>query len=141
MQLTTATTLLLSLLATSSSSAFVAQRNAFYRPLSTTSSLSSTLAPDTPETRVHGDDHLPSGALSMQIDELAEILGGRGRAQIVWDCYSIVSLSNHPECRLTFPIQLQEQREWLHDRTTHFIFAFACTRVLNQLTFMEMPSN
>lgn len=25
----------------------------------------------------------------MQIDELAEVLGGRGRAQIVWDCYSI----------------------------------------------------
>jgi len=25
----------------------------------------------------------------MQIDELAEVLGGKGRAQIVWDCYTI----------------------------------------------------
>ena len=29
------------------------------------------------------------GALSMTIDELAEKLGGRGRAQLAWDCYSI----------------------------------------------------
>jgi hypothetical protein len=29
------------------------------------------------------------GALSMPFDELAERLGGKGRAQIVWDCYSI----------------------------------------------------
>lgn len=88
MHLTTATTLLLGLMATSSSSAFVSQRNAFFRPVATMS-LPSTLAPDTPETRVNGEDELPIGALSMQIDELAEILGGRGRAQIVWDCYSI----------------------------------------------------
>jgi hypothetical protein len=25
----------------------------------------------------------------MQIEQLAQVLGGRGRAQIVWDCYSI----------------------------------------------------
>jgi hypothetical protein len=37
------------------------------------------------------DDESPSvgGALSMTLDELAEKLGGRGRAQLVWDCYSI----------------------------------------------------
>ncbi|KAG7347830.1 radical SAM superfamily protein [Nitzschia inconspicua] len=29
------------------------------------------------------------GALAMSIEELSEKLGGRGRAQIVWDCYSI----------------------------------------------------
>eukprot|EP00538_Stauroneis_constricta_P002337 CAMPEP_0119552408 /NCGR_PEP_ID=MMETSP1352-20130426/5425_1 /TAXON_ID=265584 /ORGANISM="Stauroneis constricta, Strain CCMP1120" /LENGTH=486 /DNA_ID=CAMNT_0007598649 /DNA_START=71 /DNA_END=1534 /DNA_ORIENTATION=+ len=32
---------------------------------------------------------LPKGAISMQIDELARVLGGKGRAKIAWDCYSI----------------------------------------------------
>ena len=30
-----------------------------------------------------------NGAIAMQLDELATHLGGRGRAQLVWDCYSI----------------------------------------------------
>lgn len=89
---------LLSLL-TTSSTAFVSRKNtptSFLRPasLSPLTIVGSTLAPDTPDTRLHGDDTENNGALSMQIDELAEVLGGRGRAQIVWDCYSIVSSKN-----------------------------------------------
>lgn len=53
--------------------------------------LLSTLAPQTPKEQVDDDGLEEKGALSMQIDELAELLGGKGRAQIVWDCYSIVS--------------------------------------------------
>ena len=81
---------LLSLLSTHSS-AFVGLRNTFFRPSLT--SVESTLAPETPDTMINGDDTENKGALSMQIDDLAKILGGRGRAQIVWDCYSIVSQS------------------------------------------------
>jgi 23S rRNA (adenine2503-C2)-methyltransferase len=33
--------------------------------------------------------NISGGALSMSLDELSDVLGGRGRAQIVWDCYSI----------------------------------------------------
>jgi hypothetical protein len=52
-------------------------------------SLSSTLSPESP-THVANDDNVEKkAAISMQIDELAQVLGGRGRAQIVWDCYSI----------------------------------------------------
>jgi hypothetical protein len=29
------------------------------------------------------------GAISMSLDELALVLGGKGRAQIVWDCYKL----------------------------------------------------
>ena len=72
-----------------SSRAFVSRTNTFLRPSHTW--LGSTLAPDTPEIRLNGNETESYGALSMKIDELAEVLGGRGRAQIVWDCYSIVS--------------------------------------------------
>ena len=50
----------------------------------------STLAPQTPKEQVDDDGYEQKGPLSMQIDELAQVLGGKGRAQIVWDCYSIV---------------------------------------------------
>ena len=50
----------------------------------------STLAPQTPKEQVDGGNFEQKGPLSMQIDELAHVLGGKGRAQIVWDCYSIV---------------------------------------------------
>jgi 23S rRNA (adenine2503-C2)-methyltransferase len=33
------------------------------------------------------DEPIPTGPLSMSIDELAIHLGGRGRARIAWDCY------------------------------------------------------
>lgn len=74
----------------SKSSAFLSERKSFLgreglRPLG------STLAPDAPELKVADDDSQNRGALSMQIDELAEVLGGKEQAQIVWDCYSIVS--------------------------------------------------
>jgi 23S rRNA (adenine2503-C2)-methyltransferase len=82
-----------------SSSAFVSRKNAFSRPSLTT--VDSTLAPDTPDTRVTEDDSQHFGALSMQIDELAEVLGGKGRAQIVWDCYSIVSSRRKKQGRHT----------------------------------------
>jgi len=77
--------LLLSLFAPNS--AFVL--NPFVRHVMT---LSSTLAPDTPDLRVAENDSRDRGALSMQIDELAEVLGGKEPAQIVWDCYSLVSV-------------------------------------------------
>jgi hypothetical protein len=52
-------------------------------------SLSSTLSPDAPSFISKDDNTEKKGAISMQLDQLAEVLGGRGRAQIVWDCYSI----------------------------------------------------
>eukprot|EP00980_Cylindrotheca_fusiformis_P025050 scaffold12976_cov141-Cylindrotheca_fusiformis.AAC.4 len=39
------------------------------------------------ENKPNTDERL--GAISMQLDELVTVLGGKGRAQIVWDCYSI----------------------------------------------------
>jgi hypothetical protein len=57
-----------------------------------TFSLSSTLSPDAPSFLSKGEDDNPEpkkGAISMQLDQLTELLGGKGRAQIVWDCYSI----------------------------------------------------
>lgn len=49
---------------------------------------SSTLSPDSSD--VLSEENAPErGAISMQLDELAKYLGGKGRAQIVWDCYSI----------------------------------------------------
>jgi hypothetical protein len=52
--------------------------------------LESTLAPpDLPKVSSEDDHLVEKGALSMQIDELAAILGGRGRAKIVWDCYNL----------------------------------------------------
>jgi hypothetical protein len=77
---------------------------------STTTALGSTLArPDVPTSSpsfspkhqdstssTNVDNKLSSsssvgskGALSMDLDELGQVLGGRGRAQIAWDCYSI----------------------------------------------------
>ncbi|CAJ1965884.1 unnamed protein product [Cylindrotheca closterium] len=54
------------------------------------SHLSSTLSPDDTEIRSEdGENPAKRGAISMQIDELDKYLGGEGRAQIVWDCYSI----------------------------------------------------
>jgi hypothetical protein len=49
----------------------------------------STLSPEVPTVKANGDESPNYGGISMHLDELAEILGGRGRAQIVWDCYSI----------------------------------------------------
>lgn len=91
MKFTTAVALLSLFTSSSTTTAFLSRsQNAFSRPSSLTI-VESTLASDTSDTQVHGDDTENYGALSMQIDELAKILGGRGRAQIVWDCYSIVS--------------------------------------------------
>ena len=82
--------LLLSLFAPNS--AFVLHsQNPFVRRLMT---LGSTLAPDTPDLRVAENDSHGRGALSMQIDELAEVLGGKESAQIVWDCYALVSVDH-----------------------------------------------
>lgn len=55
------------------------------------SPLRSTLSPDAPTKTANDDDDDKNrrGAISMQLNELATVLGGRGRAQIVWDCYSI----------------------------------------------------
>jgi 23S rRNA (adenine2503-C2)-methyltransferase len=51
--------------------------------------LFSTLSPTISQADTEQDDAPVIGALSMTLDELAEKLGGRGRAQIAWDCYSI----------------------------------------------------
>jgi hypothetical protein len=65
-----------------------------HRPafVSTSSSkLESTLAPIAPTLKKEDDDDnkLKLGAISMQIDELAQVLGGKGRARIAWDCYAL----------------------------------------------------
>jgi hypothetical protein len=54
-------------------------------------SLESTLAPDAPTLTTEDDDGdiVQRGGISMQIDELALVLGGRGRARIAWDCYAL----------------------------------------------------
>ena len=57
----------------------------------------STLAPrDVQEVSSDSDDggdknpsRLSKGGISMSVSELAKELGGKGRAQIAWDCYSI----------------------------------------------------
>ena len=63
--------------------------------------LSSTLAPtdnarlDNHQSDDNDDDKISNkqkhtvGALSMGLDELGQALGGKGRAQLVWDCYRI----------------------------------------------------
>ena len=53
--------------------------------------LFSTLAPDIREVSSDSDDNdgFKKGALSMSIDELGNVLGGKGRAQIVWDVYKL----------------------------------------------------
>lgn len=50
--------------------------------------MSSTLQP-TQEFVPRVGDQPMKGAIAMSMDELAEHLGGRGRAQLAWDCYSI----------------------------------------------------
>ncbi len=125
------TILFLSFLWSSRTSGFVPQNHiSLFRPAVLTT-LGSTLAPETPGLHVADDDSKGRGALSMQIDELAEVLGGKGRAQIVWDCYSIVRDEE------IFPLQLPLIccfcRRWSH------IFNFNC-RELNQPIFMEAPS-
>lgn len=73
-------------------SLLVTPGHAFVPPESiprSTVSVASTLAPEAPSLRTDRDDSPEFGGISMQIDELAEVLGGKGRAQIVWDCYSI----------------------------------------------------
>jgi hypothetical protein len=71
-----------------------------HRPAFVTSSkLESTLASEAPTLTTEDDDGngdgnvngdmLMTGGLSMQIDELAQVLGGRGRARIAWDCYAL----------------------------------------------------
>lgn len=101
------------------------RRDAFIRPSLT--SVDSTLAPDTPDTRVNGDNDEKNGSLAMKIDELATILGGKGRAQIVWDCYSIVSAGesmNH----------LLKKRPYVLDVPDILLLQ----RGLNQLNFTAM---
>jgi hypothetical protein len=88
----TCTTPLLSLILGSASGFVSHSVRSFRRVVVPLTPLRSTLAPAAPDVRVADDDSPGHGALSMQIDELAEVLGGRGRAQIVWDCYSIVSV-------------------------------------------------
>lgn len=58
---------------------------------STSSNLGSTLTSEAPTLTKEdeGGNMLPLGGLSMQIDELAQVLGGRGRARIAWDCYAL----------------------------------------------------
>lgn len=56
---------------------------------SRTSSLWSTLSPDDTFTSLSESPDNNKGAISMSLQELADYLGGKGRAQIVWDCYSI----------------------------------------------------
>lgn len=51
--------------------------------------LSSSLSPTVPEVDAENGDAPAVGALSMGLDELAEKLGGLGRARLAWDCYSI----------------------------------------------------
>jgi 23S rRNA (adenine2503-C2)-methyltransferase len=51
--------------------------------------LYSTLSPTISQANAEQDDAPVVGGLSMSVDELAEKLGGRGRALIAWDCYSI----------------------------------------------------
>lgn len=50
--------------------------------------LKSQAVPFVDET-VKNNSFEKKGALSMTVDELAEVLGGRGRARLAWDCYSI----------------------------------------------------
>mmetsp|Transcript_3876 Transcript_3876/g.5600 ORF Transcript_3876/g.5600 Transcript_3876/m.5600 type:complete len:449 (-) Transcript_3876:75-1421(-) len=59
------------------------------------------------------------GALSMSVDELAEVLGGKGRALLAWDCYSIgidpaiffgdPTFENADEIRSLLPTQRRTQ--------------------------------
>jgi hypothetical protein len=51
--------------------------------------LYSSLSPTISEADTHQDDIPVIGGLSLPVNELAEKLGGKGRAQIAWDCYSI----------------------------------------------------
>jgi 23S rRNA (adenine2503-C2)-methyltransferase len=51
--------------------------------------LYSTLSPIISQVDTEQDDAPVVGGLSMTVDELADKLGGRGRALIAWDCYSI----------------------------------------------------
>jgi hypothetical protein len=71
----------------SSSHAYIAPQ---YTPKKSVA-VGSTIAPEAPTLIANGDDESSplKGGISMHLDELAEVLGGRGRAQIVWDCYSI----------------------------------------------------
>ena len=67
--------------------------NRYSNPLSsqtvTNNVLSSTLAPTIPKIDDERGDVPPKGGISMTIDELAGVLGGKGRAQLAWDCYKI----------------------------------------------------
>lgn len=76
-------------------SLLVATSHAFVSPQyntirsSSSSIVKSTLSTDAPTFTADGEDANPQGGLSMGLEELAQVLGGKGRAQIVWDCYSI----------------------------------------------------
>lgn len=52
-------------------------------------SLASTLSPTKTEQETAERPEVPYGALSMNVAQLAGVMGGLGRAKLVWDCYSI----------------------------------------------------
>lgn len=56
---------------------------------SPSSSLLSSVAVDDVNTAIQFQPPASKGAISMSLDELALSLGGRGRARLAWDCYSI----------------------------------------------------
>lgn len=66
----------------------VSQQQQQQQPLS--SALFSSVATDD-TTTITNSEELPrsKGGISMSVDELALALGGRGRARLAWDCYSI----------------------------------------------------
>lgn len=65
---------------------FAAQKNVLRVHRKARSSSSSTVETDVVNVP---DDSGVRGAISMGINELAEKMGGRGRAKLAWDCYSI----------------------------------------------------
>jgi hypothetical protein len=78
-----------SLLLLSSCSGFTTPQSSPRTPTANSLVLQSTLSPEARSFTSNDGVLEEKGALSMQIDELAAVLGGKGRAKVVWDCYSI----------------------------------------------------
>lgn len=81
---------LLSSLAVAAPSAAFTSIGIYHR--ANTGPLESTLSPVNDKfSSQEGDDDEGAkfGAISMQLDELGENLGGAGRARLVWDCYNL----------------------------------------------------
>ena len=94
MRFTSALSSLLILLSSTTSDAFVVparlqSQYAVSSNLHFVTALGSTLAPETPKVQSEGGHSENRGAISMNLEELGNVLGGYGRAQIVWDCYAI----------------------------------------------------